>query len=156
MGRKARISGAAKILREQQLAEIIQLRLQGQTLQAIGESMQPPCSAQNIHTRIRKALQRMMTDAVEQARRLEELRCDELLAGGLYERGIGGDAQAAGAVVSVMQRRARLLGLGMQPLRSGADSHEQPLVKIEIVGGEEMAHAEQAARFALGRGPHLG
>jgi hypothetical protein len=59
------------------------------------------------------------------------------------------------SVVSVMQRRARLLGLDVQPVRSGADSHEQPLVRVEVVGGEAMAHAEQVTRAVLGLGPHL-
>jgi hypothetical protein len=155
MGRKARVTGAAKILREQQLAEIIQLRLQGWSLRQIGESLHPPCSAQNIHTRIRRALDGMATEATEQARRLEEMRCDELLAGGLYERAIGGDAQAAGAVLAVMQRRSRLLGLDAQPVRFGVDRVDMQPVRVEIIADEERANAEQAARAVLGLGPHL-
>ena len=57
-----------------------------------------------------------------------------------------------------MQRRSKLLNLDAQPVRSGAGvaGIDQPTVKLEIVGDDEMAHAEQAARTSLTLGPHLG
>ena len=112
--------------------------------------MQPASGSQD-HQR---ALERTVNEATEQARRLEELRLDELTCG-LYEKAINGDLAAVDAVLSLMARRARLLGLDAQPVRPSANSHEQPKVLVEIVGGEEMAQAEQAARALLTQGPHL-
>jgi hypothetical protein len=155
MGRRAKITSAEAIKREQRAAAIVQMRLQGFTLREIGAAQHPPVSNVAIFKAIKRTLERTISEATEQARRLEEMRCDEMLAGGLYERAIGGDAQAAGAVLAIMTRRARLLGLDVQPARAGADPHELPTVKIEIVGGEEMAHAEQVALARLGLARHL-
>jgi hypothetical protein len=155
VSRKATVTGPQHIERAQRLATIMSLRLQGWTLQAIGESLSPACSAQAVHKCLKRALETMVDEAVEQVRRLEELRLDELQAG-LYEKALNGDLGAVDSVLSVMARRARLLGLD-QPVRSGSGANEfdQPLV-IEVVGGEALAQAEQAARARLGLGPHLG
>ena len=48
MGRKARISGRKRIEREQRIADILALRMQGQSLRAIGESLSPAISAQAV------------------------------------------------------------------------------------------------------------
>ena len=144
MGRKARITSAEGIERERRLADIIEMRLAGFTLQMIGQRLNPRCSPQLHKKTIKRALERTVNEATEQARRLEELRLDELTCG-LYEKAINGDLAAVDAVLSLMARRARLLGLDAQPVRSSAELHEQPKVLVEIVGGEEMAQAEQTA-----------
>jgi hypothetical protein len=158
MGRKAKITSADRIAREQRTAAIVQMRLQGFTLREIGAAQHPPVSNVAIYKTIRNALDRMATEATEQARRLEEMRCDELLAGGLYERALNGDLQAVNGVLAVMAKRSRLLGLDAQPVRFGSASdgyNEGPKVRIEIIADEERANAEQAARAVLGLGPHL-
>jgi hypothetical protein len=136
MGRRATITSADRIEREQRTAAIIQMRLAGFTLREIGAAQHPPVSGVAIFKTIRKALDRM-GEAAEQVRRLEELRLDELQAG-LYEKALNGDLQAVNSVLAVMAKRSRLLGLDAQPVRLGADSHEQPPVKIEVVGDAEL------------------
>jgi hypothetical protein len=133
------------------------LRLQGWSLQAIGESLNPAVSPQAVHKTLKLAIQRTVNESVEQARRLEEMRLDELTTG-VYEKALNGDLPAIDRTLQIMARRSRLLGLDVQPLRSGAGANEfdQPLVRVEIVGGEAMTQAEQAARARLGLGPHLG
>jgi hypothetical protein len=153
VSRKATVTSPQHIERAQRLATIMSLRLQGWTLQAIGESLSPRCSAQAIHKTLKLALQRMMTDAVEEARRLEALRLDELTTG-VYEKALNGDLPAIDRTLQIMARRARLLGLDVQPVRFGANEFDQPRV-LEIVGDEQMAHAEQVARAALGLARHL-
>jgi hypothetical protein len=142
------------IERAQRLATIMSLRVQGWSLAAIGQSLSPRCSAQAVHKTLKLAIQRTVNEAVEQVRRLEALRLDELTVG-VYEKALGGDLPAIDRTLQIMARRARLLGLDAQPVRSGANEFDQPLVKIEVVGGEAMAHAEQVARAVLGLGPHL-
>jgi hypothetical protein len=86
----------------------------------------------------------------------ELARLDELTTG-LYERALAGDVSSIDRVLAVMLRRSRLLGLdAAPPPRFGGDSHDQPLVRIEVVGDAELLRAEQAARARLGLGPHPG
>jgi hypothetical protein len=156
MGRKARITSADRIAHAQRLAEIIQLRLQGWTLQAIGESLNPPCSAQAVFKCVKRALERMVSEATEQARRLEALRLDKLTLS-VYRRAVDGDLPAIDRCLAISMRRAKLLGLD-RPVRFGSagDSYDEgPKVRVQIAGSEELAHAEMAARALLSQGPHL-
>jgi hypothetical protein len=155
LGSRPKISSADRIRREQRIAEIIQLRLQGWSLRQIGESLSPAISAQAVFACIRRALERV-GEAVEEARRLEELRLDELMVP-IYEKALAGDISAIDTVLSIQVRRAKLLGLDAQPVRSGSGANEfdQPLVKVEVVGDPERVRAEQTARARLGLGPHL-
>jgi hypothetical protein len=153
MGRKARISGRERIERERRIADILALRMQGASLRTIGESLTPQISPQAVFKCIKRALENMTNEAVEQARQIELLRIDELQTG-LYERALAGDIPSVGAVLALMMKRSRLLGLDVQPVRFGANEFDQPRV-LEIVGDEQMAHAEQVARAALGLARHL-
>jgi hypothetical protein len=154
VSRKATVTGPQQIERAQRLATIMSLRLQGWSLQAIGRSLTPQITAQAVHKCLKRALETMVDEAVEPLRQIEALRLDEMTVG-VYPAALNGDLPAIDRLLQIMTRRARLMNLDAQPMRAAADSHDQPLVKIEIVGGEELAHAEQAARAVLGMGPHL-
>jgi len=56
-GRKSRLTGKEAIERQMRISAILSMRLQG-CLRAIGESMDPPCSAQAIFKAIRRAVAR--------------------------------------------------------------------------------------------------
>ena len=94
MSRKSTVTGPRKIERAERLATIVSLRLQGSTLQAIGDSLTPQITAQAVHKCLKLAIQRMVDEAVEPLRRIELLRLDEMTCG-LYEKAINGDLQAA-------------------------------------------------------------
>jgi hypothetical protein len=137
VGRRPKVTSPERIARERRITEILQLRMQGWSLRQIGESLSPAISAQAVFACIKRTVASMATEATEQARRLEEMRCDELTTA-VYEKALGGDLPAVDRTLQIMARRARLLGLDMQPPRVGADLRELPLVKIEIVNDEEL------------------
>jgi hypothetical protein len=143
MGRKARITSPERIERQQRIAEILSLRVSGWTLQAIGDAM--GVSPQAVHKCIRKALQTMLTEAVEQARRLEALRLDELTVG-VYPQALKGDLGCIDTVLSIMRRRSRLLGLDAQRMRFGAGAEDRdnpPAVRVQIIGGPDAEHVRR-------------
>jgi hypothetical protein len=109
----------------------------------------------------------MVSDAADEARKLELLRLDELLCA-LYERAIDGDIAAIDRVLAISYRRARLLGLDIQPsgvLRFGDygpveqfDEAGRPVVRVEIIGDPEVARREwlfQKRIAALGGNPDI-
>lgn len=116
VSRRPTVTGPQHIERAQRLAEILQLRLAGNTLQAIGESLTPQITAQAVHKCIKRALETMVDEAVEQARQLEAMRCYEL-TNAVFEKALNGDLPAIDRTLQIMARRSRLLGLDAQPLR---------------------------------------
>jgi hypothetical protein len=136
MGRKATITSVKRIEREQRTAVILQMRLEGMSLREIGAAQDPPVSGVAIFKTIRKALERMASKAVEQVRKLEALRLDELQTG-VYEPALKGDARAIDAVLSIMRARSRLMRLDAAPVRFAAgveDPADRPPVRVEVDG----------------------
>jgi hypothetical protein len=145
MGRKARISGAARIERERQVAEILSLRVSGWSLREIGESLHPAISAQAVFKTVRKALERMATEAVQEIRRIEGLRLDEALAA-IYPAVSMGDLVAIDRLLAIMARRSRLMGLDVRPMRwapGAGDEFTSSQVGIEIVNNPDLEHVRR-------------
>jgi hypothetical protein len=153
MGRKAEITSARRIERERRTAAIMQMRVEGYSLRAIGEAQHPPVSAVAIYKTIRKAIERMVDEAVEQIRRIESLRLDEMMLS-IYPAASAGDLVAIDRMLDIMRRRARLLGLDVRPVRlsdsSDSDGPDPPHVGIEIVGQRERAARIAVLEAALG------
>lgn len=123
------------------------MRLQGFTLQAIGDSQDPPIRAQTVYTAIKQALDAQLEEPIESVRKIELLRLDDLLTA-VYERAINGDIAALDRVLAIQVRRARLAGLDLQAgggLRLGGG--DGPLVeetadgvhtiRVEVIGSPE-------------------
>ena len=121
MGRKAKITSADKIERERRTAAILEMRLAGYSLRAIGEAQRPPVSGVAIYKTISKALERMADEATEQIRRIESLRLDEMMLS-IYPAASAGDLVAIDRMLDIMRRRSRLLGLVARPHRRWAPS----------------------------------
>ena len=150
----------------QRVSAMLSMRLSGFTLAQIGEAQTPTISPQAVHAAIKTALKDMIAEPLEQARRLELMRLDELLSG-IYERAVGGDIPALDRVLALGVRRAKLLGLDMQtgggirfsdhgPMEFDAD--DPSTVRIEIVGDPEAARREhllQKRIEALGGDPNI-
>jgi hypothetical protein len=149
MGRKATITSVERIERQQRTAAIIQMRLQGCTLRAIGEAQTPPVSAVAIHKTIKKALEDMAREPFEEVRQLELARLDELLVG-VYGRAISGDVACIDRALAISDRRVRLLGLNVvHGFGSDADL-DPPAVRVEIVGSpdvERVRYLEERLRL---------
>jgi len=145
MPRKPTETGAARIKRQERIAAIIAMRLQGFSLQAIGQAQTPPVSMQRIHTIIFAELDRLVVEPTEKLRKLELMRLDELMTA-YYERALGGDFAALDRVLAIQARRARLMGLdlgqsGSLRYRDGRIVEEdevERVIHVEIVGDPEL------------------
>ena len=107
----------------ERLKKAIDLRKAGHTYETIAEQ----CgwnSPQAAHKAVQKALTDTLREASDDLRTLEALRIDRMLAG-LWPKAITGNAAAVRAVISLMDRRARLLGLDQKTtditITSGVD-----------------------------------
>jgi hypothetical protein len=158
MGRKATITSIDRIEREQRTAVILQMRCEGHTLRDIGQAMDPPVSGVAVFKTIKRALERMVSEAVEQARELEALRLDELTVG-IYPAALNGDLACVDRVLSIQARRSRLMGLDAAPVRVGVASDtydEPPKVRVEVVGSPDAGYIrrlEQRLRLLEGGDP---
>ena len=141
MGRKARITSPDRIKRQHRIAAILSMRMEGWSLREIGDAQTPPVSGVAIFKTIRKALAEVVSDEVDEARKIELLRLDDLLVG-LYPRAINGNVAAIDRVLAISLRRARLLGLDYIPSQvsvSRVDEDDRRDVRIEIVNAPEPA-----------------
>jgi hypothetical protein len=104
---------------------------------------------------IMSALAKMLQEPAEELRTLEVERLDSLLLS-VWPRALGGDLKAVETTLRIMERRARLIGLDLQP----ALTAEQPGAQInalvlQIVRDPELAEiADQLAARLHGAGGH--
>jgi hypothetical protein len=118
MGRKPKVTGPERIERQQRIAAILSMRLAGFSLRAIGEAQTPPVSMQAIQATIKRALDEMVFEAVDEIRPLKPLRLTEFLVG-LYERAINSDVPTVDRALAIAVRRARLMALDAQTSSDG-------------------------------------
>jgi hypothetical protein len=88
---------------------VFELRIQGNTFEQIAHEVGfgGPSGAWQAYERIKNE---MIFESVDEARKLELMRLDELQFC-LWDRAINGDLPAANCVLKIMDRRAKLLGL---------------------------------------------
>ena len=140
MSRKPTVTGAHRIERERRIADILSMRLAGNSLQAIGDAQDPPVSAQAVHKTIKRAIENMADEAVEQVRRIESLRMDEMTLT-VFPAASAGDLAAIDRLLDIMRRRSRLLGLDVRPARLGdaSDGYRPDTpTGIEIINNPEI------------------
>ena len=135
-----------KIARTARELEVLDMRVQGNSLRAIGAALDPPCSGPAVYKTLTKALARYPTEKVDQMRAVDLQRLDEALLA-IYPAVTAGDIAAIDRMLSIMQRRARLMGVDVQPERLfsiGGGSDAQPLVdnvsfvRVEIINNPEI------------------
>jgi hypothetical protein len=90
-------------------ADALKMREAGATLQQIGDKHYRG-DRSNAHRAITEALAEQAAENVEEVRKLENARLDAMLLG-LWKNATRGDHQATGAVIRIMERRAKLNGL---------------------------------------------
>jgi hypothetical protein len=153
MGRRAEITSARRIERERRTAAIMDMRLAGYSLRAIGEAQRPPVSGVAIFKTIRKTLERMATEVTEQIRKLEALRLDEMTLT-VFPAASAGDLAAIDRLLDIMRRRSRLLGLDVRwaPGVSG-EEFAAPRVGIEIINNPNLEHVRRLEERLEERGP---
>jgi hypothetical protein len=128
--------------RMQRVSAILTKRYSGQSLAQIGAEQNPPVTPQAIHSLIQRALGQMPQQSVAEIRVLEAGRLDEL-QNAVWPQAKAGDIQAINCVLSLMQRRARLLGLDLRPAIYGSgdsdavDAVDPRTIKVEIINDPE-------------------
>lgn len=103
--------------------QVLGLRKQGWSYQAIGEAL--GFSGPRAYQILQEALKELVVEPTEQVRQLEIERLDAMLTG-VMESAEKGDALAISSALSIMARRARLLGLDA-PTRQDHTSGGEPL-----------------------------
>lgn len=117
-----RRTGEAESVKDKR-AKALELRIAGGSYRAIARDMH--CSQQSAFRYVQTALAELdqLTQArAERLRELEVARCDQLTLA-LWRRATQGDAKSVHAIVRVMDRRAKLLGLDapIETRHAGAD-----------------------------------
>jgi hypothetical protein len=152
-------AGAERIARQQRIAGIFAMRLQGLSLEEIGQAQEPPISKVRVYKIITKALADTLTEPIEEMRRLEGKRLDEL-QGVFYERALNGDVFALDRVLSIMRQRARLFGLDLAQQvalnfgRNGEGGYEmvdgQPTLRVTVINDPESGRVNRVQPDADG------
>lgn len=104
----------SKLERAQRAAQIMQLRKEGLTYRAIGERV--GLSYEMVRREIQIVMRQYLEDAKDSQHEivmLELLRLDDLLTSA-YQGAMNGEAKMIDAVLKIMERRAKLLGLDAQ------------------------------------------
>lgn len=86
----------------------LRMREAGATLQQIADKHYSGHRA-NAHRALTQAIRDLPVESAEEVRKLENARLDAMLLGH-WKNATRGDHQATGAVVRIMERRARMLG----------------------------------------------
>ena len=97
------------IVRAQRARDILEQRLQGWSLDAIGQAQKPKLCAQRVHQIIAEELARLPKEPAEQVRVMEFQRLDAMQAG-FSEKATNGDILASGRVLDIMRRRSEMMG----------------------------------------------
>jgi hypothetical protein len=108
MARTAVKSSPKTIARLERLGRIINMRMQGFTLDAIGQA--EGVSNVRIYQLLTEGLERSIVEAGAEVRRVELLRLDDLQCS-VYERAVAGDDAAIDRCLAIHDRRVRLMGL---------------------------------------------
>ena len=135
MARTAVKSSPKTIARLERLGRIINLRIQGWTLNAIGAA--EGVSNVRIYQLLTEGLERWIVEASAEVRELEGLHLDEPQTA-VWERAVARDIAAIDRVLNIMARRARLLGIDApRPVAAvsfgGGDPIDPAAYRIEVV-----------------------
>jgi hypothetical protein len=118
--------------------EILNMRLRGLTFPEIAEKLPADgfrkVSVSRVGAIVAKALRSCREPPARELRQLELLRLDQLQAAH-YKAAMGGDASAAARVLSIMDRRAKLLGLdsGAEATQSLDEARQSLLKKLDLL-----------------------
>lgn len=93
---------------EQRRAQAVELRIQGATFDQIAEKV-GYTDKSAAYTAVRKAVQRIGREQAEELYDIDMARLERLLAA-VWPKAMEGDLHAVDRVLSIMQRRARMLG----------------------------------------------
>jgi len=141
----------AEVRRLKLQERILELRIQGlseKTIaeQVVKEGIVEKCGRDRVSTLLIEALDKITIPEAEKLKRLELERLDNII-NGHYENATNGDVGATHAVLACIDRRNRLLGIGIESKVTsqtlGADGKPidpiRPVINLTITRGEEPA-----------------
>jgi AraC-like DNA-binding protein len=136
---------------QERVAKALELRKAGETLQQIADQL-GYANPSAVYAAIRRTLDQIVVPAVEEYRKMELERLDALQLA-VWPAARRGDYQAIDRVLKIMERRARLLGLDVQPDATVSIEPTQVIVQMvhEVVGERDIDEAnviEASAREA--------
>ncbi len=123
------------IARAERVEEILNLRVAGLSLSAIGKSLDPPISPQRTHQIIGEALASRQREGVDALVELELSRLDAL-QNAVWPKAISGDVLAVGACLRISERRSLLLGLNAPTQVVASVSAAVTVTEMEEAGRE--------------------
>jgi hypothetical protein len=143
-------ASATKIHAAERRTKALELRKQGRTYAEIGAAL--GCSEQRAHAIVTAELGRLNRDRAEQAEAVRRLELDRLdaLQAGVWDAAKGGDAQAIDRVLSIMARRAKLMGLDAPTKTAFTDPSGRKSVAVPV-SAQELSD-DDLARIAAGGG----
>lgn len=101
---------AVAIARADRIARWLDLRIQGFTLQQIGDAENPKVSAQRVSKAITEHLKAVTVAPSEELKKLQDMRLEALFVGN-SERAMSGDGWAIDRALAILDRKAQLHGL---------------------------------------------
>jgi hypothetical protein len=139
------VPGHEPINRAARITQAVSLRLAGMTYAQIAEATgySSPAACQQA---IYRASERMLREAIDEFRELENSRLDRLQAA-VWQSAMQGNAQAVTSVVKVMERRAKLNGLDAPQQVVINEEHRTSILTLidDLVPGEVIdVHDETA------------
>ncbi len=124
----------------QKAAQALALRKAGATYDEIAVRV-GYSGKSNAYRAVSSALRRMLQEPAEDVRKLELARVDQLMLA-IWPKATSGDLQALDRVLKLLERRARLLGLDLQPEHEQADT----VINLQVNYGAQ----EQGAQVIEG------
>jgi hypothetical protein len=124
-----------QIIRKRRIAAALDLRLQGHSLDEIARHLKT--SRTSVHNWISGALEQMIVEPARHLLKMELRRLDEMMTG-VYPDAVQGHLPSVYAYLSILDRRAKLLGLFSEPggqtaLAVSVGGDQQQRSPLEIV-----------------------
>src|SRR5262245_34850770 len=131
------LTSPRRVLAAQRRAEIVRLRVEGRTLQAIADEIGLSRSA--VHESLTNELKKLADRSQEEAAVYRELTLARLeaLFAALWPQAQAGHVPSVNAAVSILDRQAKLLGL------DAPSRHETKLTVERMTDAELIAEAER-------------
>jgi hypothetical protein len=117
---------ARDISRAQRTLAAIQMRIRGCEYREIADTLGIPGGKGAAYNLVSRALQREHREATNELRTLEVMRLDGLLSV-YYPKAMAGDGRAADRCLSIMERRAALLGLDIK--KTGEEAPPKVIIR---------------------------
>jgi hypothetical protein len=142
---KGKKSSQSEIERQERRVKVLELRRSGESLRTIAtlQAVSPQTVANDLNHALDE-LKAHIVDGADRLRALELARLDELTRAYWSQAVDSHDLKAANLLVRISERRARLLGLDVQPVRPDLDQ-SGPVV-YQVVRDREPLIIDSTAR----------